>query len=182
MSQSPLGKPRVRRARPICAPVSTSTGRRLLNDVKPSPNPALAHPRLPAHFEPLVGSPLPLLSQLLLLRAHRHQGIRRHARCLARCAPPAALSSLSRGWLRPGARAEQENDQCLIFELRCGAPSPPSCSTAIKSGCTTIRRRGLPAASPNPFQAPAIPSATRCRRQPAARRRRPNPRLARLLP
>src|SRR5579863_9606313 len=134
MSLSPRGKPRVRRARPICAPVSTSTGSRSFNDAKPSPNPALAHPRLPAHFEPLVGSPLPLLSQLLLLRAYRHRGIRRDARYLARCAPPAALSSLSRGRLRPGARAEQENDQCLIFELRCGARSPPSCSTAINFG------------------------------------------------
>ena len=61
------------------------------------------------------------------------------ARYLARSAPPAALSSLARGRLRPSAG--QENDQCLTLACCCGSRSPRSCISTTKRGCTTIRRR-----------------------------------------
>src|SRR5450631_4929156 len=87
----------------ICAPVSTSIGSRLRSNGKASPTFHVEHPRVSTRHQSDDRSALPLLSQLLFLRAHRDRALRGRASVLVRPAPPSTLSPIRSRRLRPCA-------------------------------------------------------------------------------
>src|ERR1019366_449498 len=99
MSPFPHVQLRVWRRRAIYARVWTSSGSRLPNDASAPQNFSVDHPRLSTGVEPSIGSTLPFLSQLLLLRAYRDRTLRSLAWCLARAASAPTLSPFRRGRL-----------------------------------------------------------------------------------
>src|SRR3984957_8515308 len=125
MSPFPHETRRVKPPWAFCARASTSTGSRLRNNVRASPNPVVDHPRVSAAVEPAHRSPLPLLSQLLLLCPYGDRPTWCLTRVVAESAPPPPLSPLQQGRLRPCAG--QENDQCLIPAFSFGLRWPSSC-------------------------------------------------------
>src|ERR1700678_3397724 len=103
MSPSPRATPRAEPSPRICARVWTSTGRLLRSDADHEPNIDVDHPWLPAAAQSDAGPALPFLSQLLLLCAYRDRTPWRSEGHLAQPVPPATLSSIQQGRLRPGA-------------------------------------------------------------------------------
>src|ERR1700690_2618019 len=104
MSPLRCAKARGSRRPAICARASPSIGTALRNNGSHAPGLDGVHSDLPARREPAVGTALPLLSKLLLLRAHGDRTPWSAARQLARRQTPSSLPAVFVGRLRPRAR------------------------------------------------------------------------------